>query len=235
MSSIASLTGAEETKTVFSAISSGITSTGVSFNSKVLQDQSLTATLAKMRADRATALLALQAHMFKSSSGNGPGAPNPISVYSVQQGLIDIDSYYNAGTFVSALQDIVAKAATQKTNAETQSTNLEPNPGIVNAARGTGVAIQKLAPVVVDKKVVGDAGLQPPQISAIIKAAGTLLKTITDDHKDEAATAAANLRITVGPSQDPREAISEALSDSNITASTAANILKELQVVTGVK
>lgn len=133
LSSISSIYKVEEVKTVLSAISSGITSTNVSFSSKVLQDQSLTAVLAKMRANRATQLLKLQASMIAVDTKGNPTGPTSLSKYSVQQGLIDIAAYYNAGTFVAALQDIIEKAATEKSTADVQANTLKPNSDLVNA------------------------------------------------------------------------------------------------------
>lgn len=86
--------------------------------------------------------------------------------------------------------------------------------------------IRKLAPVVIEKTVVRDEGLQSDQILAITKAAGAILKKSS---KPQAQAVADKVEIVVQPGQDPREALSQVLGGSSITASKATDILKELQ------
>lgn len=87
------------------------------FNSHVLQSQNLLAIVSKMRAQRADKLIALQSGMYQNATGTNPPAATPLVRYSVDQRLIDLSAYYQAGTFVSALQDIVdkEKAKAEKT------------------------------------------------------------------------------------------------------------------------
>jgi hypothetical protein len=82
-----------------------------------------------MRATRATQLLKMQAAMTKVVNDK-PTGPTPLSAYTVEQGLIDLNTYYAAGTFVTALQDITAKASEEKKAADDQSTKLKPNAGL---------------------------------------------------------------------------------------------------------
>jgi len=155
LSSVSALVGGDEAKTILSAISSGITSTGVTFNSKVLQDQSLTAIFAKMRANRATQLAVLQAHMVELDENKKPIGATPVATYSVQQGLLDIVTYYNAGTFVAAIQDIVGKAASEKNASDAIVNNLKPNSSLANSAGSSG---QKVAPPPVPKPTPTGSG-----------------------------------------------------------------------------
>ncbi|HWX17651.1 MAG TPA: hypothetical protein VNY07_13785 [Chthoniobacterales bacterium] len=223
LSSISAISKVEDVKTVLSAISSGITSTGVTFNSKVLQDQSLTAIFAKMRANRATQLLRLQASMTKTDSGNNPIGPNPLSVYSVQQGLIDIAKYYNAGTFVAALQDIIEKAATEKTNSDTQSNNLKPNATLVNAAVPTA-HVQTLKTVVVSEPIPQGLTRQD-NIQAVVKSGGDILQSLS---KDQAQKALTELKPNSLASPNPKEEITGMLMDTT-TMEQAVRILTALQ------
>jgi len=222
LSSIAAISTVDEVKTVLSAISSGITSTGVTFNSKVLQDQSVTAILAKMRANRATQLLRLQASMIKTDNDK-PMGPNPLSAYSVQQGLIDIAKYYNAGTFVAALQDIIEKAATEKTNSESLTNSLKPNAALVDAAT-PAASVQKLKTVVV-KEPLPPGLTRPDNIQAVVDSAGDILRSIS---KDQAQKALDELKPGASASSAPQEEISAMLIDTK-TMEQAVKILTALQ------
>jgi hypothetical protein len=86
--------------------------------------------------------------------------------------------------------------------------------------------VQKLAPVVIEKTVTQDVGLQPEQVRAITSAAGRILKKISPS---QAQAVADKVGIVPRDGQDPREALSEELGDSSISAAKAADILKELQ------
>lgn len=89
-------------------------------------------------------------------------------------------------------------------------------------------AVHKLTPVVIEKNVIHSVGLQSEQVRAITVAAGTLLKD-PNLTSDQAQAVANHLKIVVGDGQEPKEALSEALSESDISAGKAADVLKELQ------
>jgi hypothetical protein len=114
LSGIVSGGGVQGAKSILSFIAGGITSTRASFDSHILQSQNLLAIVAKMRAQRAEKLIPLQTGMYQNQST----AAAPLSAYSVNQGLIDLSAYYQAGTFVSALQDIIDKAGKDKSDSE---------------------------------------------------------------------------------------------------------------------
>jgi hypothetical protein len=86
--------------------------------------------------------------------------------------------------------------------------------------------VRKLEPVIIEKTVVQEVGLQSDQVLAITKAAGAILKKST---VPQAQAVADKVAIGVAPGQDPREALSQVLGGSSITASKATDILKELQ------
>jgi hypothetical protein len=114
-------------KSILSLVSGGITSTRSSFSQNILQNQNLLAIVAKMREERAKQLVVLQKGMYKT----GTTTATPLSDYSVDQGLVDLANYYQAGTFVSALQAIIDTAGSQKTQADNQTKELKgvPTPG----------------------------------------------------------------------------------------------------------
>lgn len=96
-----------------------------------------------------------------------------------------------------------------------------------NLVRANGSApVQKLEPVVIEKTVVHEEGLQSDQVLAITTAAGAILSKSTTT---QAQAVADKVGIGVAVGQDPREALSQVLGGSSVTAAKAADILKELQ------
>jgi hypothetical protein len=124
------LTGTTEVANILGQITTGITGFKTSVDSDLLQKNAVPALVAKMRAARATQLLKMQAAMIDTNSGK-PVGPTPLSKYSVEQGLIDLNAYYNAGTFVSALQDITAKAAEEKKAADDKIDQTKPGANLI--------------------------------------------------------------------------------------------------------
>jgi hypothetical protein len=108
----------------------------------------------------------------------------------------------------------------KKTSAGAKAFNLIPANG--------SAPVQKLAPVVIEKNVIHSVGLQSEQVRAIAEAAATLLKN-PNLTSEQAQAVADHLKIVVGDGQEPHEALSQALGESNISAAKAADILKELQ------
>ena len=113
--------GAQGAKSILSFVAGGITSTKASVDKDILQSQNLLAVAAKMRAQRAAQLLVLQAGMYEKESTT----PTSIDKYSVNQGLVDLAAYYQAGTFVSALQAIIDTAGKEKTDSDKKINNLK--------------------------------------------------------------------------------------------------------------
>jgi len=120
------LTGTTAVANILGQITTGITGFKTAVDSDLLQKNAIPALVAKMRAARATQLLKMQAAMTKTVKDQ-PTGPTPLAEYSVERGLIDVNAYYAAGTVVSALQDITAKASEEKKAAEDQTTKLKPN------------------------------------------------------------------------------------------------------------
>jgi hypothetical protein len=113
--------GAQGAKSILSFVAGGITSTKASVDKDILQSQNLLAIVAKMRAQRADKLIVLQKGMYRPQSTT----PTPLSNYSVDQGLVDLATYYQAGTFVSALQAIVDTAGKEKSDSDSEIKNLK--------------------------------------------------------------------------------------------------------------
>lgn len=110
LSTAATLTGAEGAKTTLSALVTAIESTKTSFNKDILQGQTMIAITAQMRKLRAEKMLEIRQAMKES-----------ISDYPLSQGINDLMNYYNAGTFVAALQSLTEDAAAGKKAAEDQT------------------------------------------------------------------------------------------------------------------
>jgi hypothetical protein len=126
------LAGATATANILGQITTGITGLKSSVDTDVLQKNSIPALVSKMRAGRATQLAKIQAAMTATDDNGKPVGPSSISKYSIRQGLIDITAYHAAGTFVGALQDITAKAAEEKQQADTKINTLKPNSKLIN-------------------------------------------------------------------------------------------------------
>jgi len=120
------LSGTTELANILGQITTGITGFKASVDSDLLLKNSIPAIVAKMRAGRATQLAKMQQAMTKTQNGK-PTGPSPTDQYSIQQGLIDLNTYYTAGTFVGALQDITAKAADEKQTADERIEELKPS------------------------------------------------------------------------------------------------------------
>jgi hypothetical protein len=127
----ASFTGTTEIANILGQITTGITGFKASIDSDLLQKNAIPALVAKMRAARDTQLLKMQAAMINTVK-NKPTGPTPLSEYSIEQGLIDLNAYYGAGTFVTALADITAKASEEEKTADDQAAKLKPNADLVN-------------------------------------------------------------------------------------------------------
>lgn len=103
VNAVGSLTGGEETKAILHAISGGIEGTRTAVDKDILQGQNTLAIITKMRELRSKKLTPLL-----------DGMGRPIEAYSMEQGLVDLGEYYNAGTFTVALQDIISTAGKEK-------------------------------------------------------------------------------------------------------------------------
>ena len=118
--------GAQGAKSILSFIAGGLTAGRASFEKDILQSQNLLAIVARMRAQRSKKLIILQSGMYKEKTTT----TKPLVEYSVDQGLLDVAAYYQAGTFISALQAIIDDAGKDKDNADKQVDKLKGIEGI---------------------------------------------------------------------------------------------------------
>lgn len=95
------------TQAIISAISGGIGGTRVSINKNFFHDQSTQALIAKMQSVRKSKLDLMRKAMTLSMTD-----------YPLTQGLSDVAEYYNAGSIVGALQNIVSDAGAETKKAE---------------------------------------------------------------------------------------------------------------------
>jgi hypothetical protein len=110
-----SVTGTAELKSILSATATGVTGAKTSVEKNFFDQQSRAAVVAKMRALRATQLATLQDENHMKAGVTG---------YSLEAGISDVSSYYDAGTVVGALQSISQSAGQQATDAaQKQQTN----------------------------------------------------------------------------------------------------------------
>src|SRR5579864_170118 len=105
----ATLTGAAGTKTILALIATTATGAKASIDSHLYDQLSRGPIVNQMRASRATALIPIQQGMLA-----------PLSEYSLDQGLRDVQDYYASGTVVGALQAMVITAGQQSTAAREQ-------------------------------------------------------------------------------------------------------------------
>ena len=104
INAVGSLTGGEETKAILHAISGGIEGTKAAVDKDVLQGQNLLAIITKMRELRSKKLTPLLDGMHTKT----------LEEYPMEQALVDLGEYYNAGTFTVALQDIITTSGKEK-------------------------------------------------------------------------------------------------------------------------
>lgn len=125
LTGVAAVSGTAHVKSILSAIATGATGVKTSYLKNFYDQQTRTAVVQQMRASRATELATIQDkdHMKASVVQSGG-----VAAYGLEQGLSDIDSYFNAGTIIGALQAIAQAAGKaqddakteQKTNSQTQ-------------------------------------------------------------------------------------------------------------------
>src|SRR5579871_2798577 len=125
LTGVGAVTGSAHLKSILSAIAEGTTGIKTSYEKNFYDQQTRAAIVQKMRASRATevALIEDQNHMKASVVQSAVGTVNGTETavaYSLEQGLSDIDDYYNAGTIIGALQAITESAGRDQDAARQQ-------------------------------------------------------------------------------------------------------------------
>lgn len=98
--------GAAGTKTIFGAISSGISGSKLAIDKNFFYEKTVPVLISQMNAQRKEALAPIIAGTSKS-----------VGEYPLTQALSDLNNYYLAGTFVGALQSIQADAGVKERKA----------------------------------------------------------------------------------------------------------------------
>lgn len=93
------VTGTAATKSALSAASAGVIGAKSTINTDVFYQKTLPSLVAQMRAARQQVLLKIET-----------GLSNPVSKYSIDAALNDVNAYYIAGTLPSAISQITAQA-----------------------------------------------------------------------------------------------------------------------------
>lgn len=101
-----SVTGTAELKSILSATATGTTGLTSSVEKNFFDQQTRGAIVTKMRSLRALQLSTLQDAQHMKAG---------VSDYSLEQGIADVNAYYDAGTVVGALQGIAASVGTDTT------------------------------------------------------------------------------------------------------------------------
>jgi hypothetical protein len=109
LTGVSAVTGSAHLKSVLSAIAAGSTGIKTSYLKNYFDGQTRSAVVQTMRSLRATELATIQDENHMKAA---------LSDYSLEQGLSDIEAYYNAGTIIGALQSIAGTAGTQQKDAQ---------------------------------------------------------------------------------------------------------------------
>ena len=104
LNAVGSLTGGTQLKSILHAISGGIEGTKTAVDKDLLQGQNTLAIISKMRELRSKKLTPLLDGMQTTTT----------EAYPMEQAMVDLGEYYNAGTFTVALQDIIATSGKEK-------------------------------------------------------------------------------------------------------------------------
>jgi hypothetical protein len=111
LTAASSVIGTAELKSILSATATGVTGFTTSVEKNFFDQQSRAAVVTKMRSLRATQLATLEdeSHMKAGVTG-----------YSLEAGISDVNSYYDDGTVVAALQSIAQSAGKETADAKDQ-------------------------------------------------------------------------------------------------------------------
>jgi hypothetical protein len=111
INAVGTLTGGTQVKAILHAISGGIEGTKTAVDKDILQGQNTLAIITKMRELRSKKLTPLLEGMRTTS----------LEAYPMQQAMVDLGEYYNAGTFTVALQDIITTAGKEKEKSDQEN------------------------------------------------------------------------------------------------------------------
>jgi hypothetical protein len=149
----ATLIAPATTKTILSALATGVIGLDKLYVEKELLSNTMQALQTQMRADRKAEAAVILSKMMQDT-GNSTKVPTPIDQYPLAMALSDADHYYQAGTIASALIGLTKTVSNAETNAENAKAQAGPN-----------------APQVVQAKIIA---APPPILSPSVGGTGTL-------------------------------------------------------------
>lgn len=152
----ATLVPVTQTKTLLSALATGVTGLDKAYNEKELLSNAIQALQTQMRADRKTQAGQIYAKMFKDA-GNNTKIITPIAEYTLPMALSDADAYYQAGTIASAFIGLSKTVANAERNADTAKSNVGPNPGAVSNVVATAAPVMLSPAPTLNSSVIGNA------------------------------------------------------------------------------
>jgi hypothetical protein len=109
----ATAVGGAPTKTLLSAIATGVAGSKLAVDKNFYYEKTISALVAAMNAQRKTALIPIQEGLTQGTDR-----------YPLTRALSDLDNYYLAGTFVGALQAIQADAGAKEAKADEALNNI---------------------------------------------------------------------------------------------------------------
>ena len=101
------LVGGESVKAILGAVSTGLTGTKVTIDKNFFQEETVPVLITAMNAERKKALVPILR-----------GRGQTLDVYSFEQALSDLHIYYQAGTFLGALQSIQKDSGVKENKAD---------------------------------------------------------------------------------------------------------------------
>jgi hypothetical protein len=125
-----------QTKTLLSALATGVIGTDKAVSEKILLSNTIQALQSQMRADRKTQAGVIYAKMLKNIDDKTK-IITPIVEYTLPMAMSDADAYYQAGTIGSALVGLSKTIAKADELADDAKTISGPNPNAVSDVKMT--------------------------------------------------------------------------------------------------
>lgn len=111
LSAAGTLSTVSSTQAIFSAISGIVTGVKTSFDENAFYNQTIVTLVAQMQADRTSVLADIYS-----------GIKDDIGKYPLLRGLIDVENYFNAGTLLSAVNNLNNSVEKEQEDADTKMT-----------------------------------------------------------------------------------------------------------------
>ncbi len=102
-------TGSTEAKTILHSVAAGVGGAKVSIDKNYYFEKSIPALAAAMNAERAKVMVRI-----------GEGMSKPLALYPLVDAIVDLQNYFEAGTFLGAINAIQADAGAKKAAADTE-------------------------------------------------------------------------------------------------------------------